>query len=336
MPEELKFAISRFLAHEEARLSRRTVETYAQELFAAVTFALNHDLFGVQPELSESVVAALINRKGASGALPTTSTFNHRLSVWRCFFRFATKHLAWAVDLTNGLVRRNERPTLKARRVVEPAEVGLMLDAARTHPHPLLAARDVAVVGLLFHTGLRVSELVRLNCAQLAELAGFHPRLVNVARKGGVVHDLPLNSSAVAYLRTWLMVRDEAAPAEGQEALFLSRKRGRLSVRAVQHLVARLARAARLCVQVHPHLLRHSFASALIAAGAPLTAVQQLMAHSRLTTTQLYLHTSDQHTRSAVELLTALVRHESVHIPTRSDPLSPSRPEDDIRQDSAV
>lgn len=331
MPEELKTAISQFLAHEALRLSSRTVETYAQELTGAVAFALKHNLLQPPAGLSAAVIAALVRRSDTSGALPAASTFNHRLSVWRCFFRFATAHLRWPLDLTADLARRNERSHLKARRIVEPDELALMLQAARNHPEPLLAARDVAVVGLLFHTGLRVAELVRLNSIQVVELEGRHARLVGVLRKGSIVHDLPLNKDAVAYLRAWLDVRSTVHLSEGDDALFVSRKRQRISVRAVQHLVSRLARSAQLPVSVHPHLLRHSFASALLSAGAPLSAVQQLMAHSRLSTTEIYLHSNDQQARAAVELLTDLVRHESVQTPTSTGALSPSRPEGDIR-----
>lgn len=331
---DLRADIEAFLAHTTARqLSCRTVETYAQELRAALQHAQRQHLPVSEGLLTEALVLQLVSRPLQAGARPAATTFNHRLAVWRRFCAFGVKHLSWPSDPSTTIAQRKDRRSLRTRRVLTLDEVQLLMTVAQRNSDEVLAVRNAAVVAVLFHTGLRVSELVGLNVEQLAELEGVYPRLMSVKRKGDLVQHIPLNAVAAHELRNWAQVREGLAVRSKDEgALFISRKRHRLSVRAVQHVLAQLTDEACLPVAVHPHLLRHSFASALIAAGAPLTAVQHLMAHAKLATTAIYLHADERQARAAVSLLTGIARHETLPSPTLCDATSPNRPEDDIRQ----
>jgi len=328
--------IEAFLAHAKTRqLSCRTVETYRQELHAAVQHAIAHSLLFGEGPLTEQLVLQLVKRPLRDGRAPAAATFNHRLSVWRRLAVFALKHLGWSVDPTADIKRRTDRRSLLTRRVLTAGEVQLLIDQASQHDSQMLAVRNATIVAVLFHTGLRVSELVGLEVGQLAELDGAYPRLVGVKRKGDLTQNLPLNAVVAAHLYAWMELRAQlSVRTSATGALFVSRKRHRLSVRAVQHLLTRLTTQANLPVAVHPHLLRHSFATALIDAGAPLTAVQHLMAHARITTTALYLHSDERHARRAVALLTTPIRHESLHTPTSASVASAlNRPTYDVRND---
>lgn len=333
MTRDLEADMQAFLAHAKSRqLSCRTVETYRQELRAALQHARAHHLLDHGP-LTCTLVLQLVGRPLRDGREPAAVTFNHRLSVWRQLCAFSLNERGWSVDPTSSIKRRRDRRALLTRRVLTKAEVEQLTKTASIHPNELLALRNVAIVALLFHTGLRVSELVRLTVAQVVELDGMYPRLMKVKRKGDLTQNLPLNAIAAKHLTAWIARRGEVSlHGEAQDTLFVSRKRCRLSVRAVQHLLATLTTQAGLPVAVHPHLLRHSFATALIDAGAPLSAVQHLMAHKKLSTTALYLHAGERQIRQAVSLLTGTPRHESLQTPTKGDISSLNRPLNDIRQ----
>lgn len=333
MTRDLEADIEAFLAHAMTRqLSCRTVETYRQELHAAVQHAIANGLL-VSGPLTRAIVLTLVKRPLQNGREPAAATFNHRLSVWRRLCAFAVKHRGWPDDPTAHIKRRSDRRSLLTRRVLTPSEVQLLIDKAGAHNNEMLALRNATIVAVLFHTGLRVSELVGLTVNQVVELDGAYPRLLGVKRKGDLTQNLPLNAVVAAHLRGWMQLRAQlSVRASAVGALFVSRKRHRLSVRAVQHLLARLTKQANLPVKVHPHLLRHSFATALIDAGAPLSAVQHLMAHARISTTALYLHSDERHARCAVALLTGFDRHENLQTPTLSGvETTPIRPTYDIR-----
>lgn len=332
MTRDLGADIEAFLAQAMTRqLSCRTVETYRQELHAAVQHAIAHDLLTSGP-LTRAIVYDLVKRPLRDGREPAAATFNHRLSVWRRLCAFAVKHCGWGIDPTADIKRRSDRRSLLTRRVLTPGEVQLLIDGAGAHDNEMLALRNATIVAVLFHTGLRVSELVRLEVNQVAELDGAYPRLLGVKRKGDLTQNLPLNAAVADHLRAWMQLRAQlSVRASATGALFVSRKRHRLSVRAVQHLLTRLTKQANLPVKVHPHLLRHSFATALIDAGAPLTAVQHLMAHAKIATTALYLHSNERHARRAVALLTGQGCPETLQSPTSFGvETTPIRPTYDI------
>jgi integrase/recombinase XerC len=143
---------------------------------------------------------------------------------------------------------------------------------------------------LLYSSGLRLAELVGLNLSDL-DLAD---RTVRVLGKGSKARIMPVGRQAVTALKGWLRARAALAPA-GEPAVFLSLRGRRIGARAVQLIVARRARAQGLAMGVHPHLFRHSFATHLLESSRDLRAVQELLGHASISTTQVYTHLDFQH-----------------------------------------
>ncbi|HHQ41031.1 MAG TPA: tyrosine recombinase XerC, partial [Chromatiales bacterium] len=199
------------------------------------------------------------------------------------------------------LVERGEAPQNPARSVRAPK-------APRTLPATLdadqaaalldgipdrtpLEARDRAMLELLYGAGLRLAELVGLDLGD----ADLGAREVRVRRgKGGRGRIVPLGGKAGAALARWLELRPELA-APGERALFVSRRGTRISPRQVEARVAHWARRTGLDVPLHPHVLRHAFATHLLESSGDLRAVQELLGHADVATTQIYTHLDFQH-----------------------------------------
>jgi len=160
-----------------------------------------------------------------------------------------------------------------------------------------LRARDHAVVELLYGCGLRIGELVALDARASPQSTGWidrSERSAHVLGKGGKRRSVPVGGAAVAALDEWLRLR--ATIARGDEtALFVSQRGRRLSPSQVRTRLARLARDAGLPTHVHPHMLRHSFASHLLQSSGDLRAVQELLGHANIATTQIYTKLDHQH-----------------------------------------
>lgn len=150
--------------------------------------------------------------------------------------------------------------------------------------------RDMALAELLYGSGLRVSEATGLDLDDVDLAGGW----VRVLGKGSKERTVPLTEAGRLRLRQYLGCRDAFEPLPGEEALFVGNRGGRLNRRVAARILGQMARAAGLPSGVHPHVLRHTFATHLLEAGADLRSVQELLGHSRLTTTQRYTHLSIQ------------------------------------------
>ncbi|MCB1005990.1 MAG: tyrosine-type recombinase/integrase [Acidimicrobiales bacterium] len=180
-------------------------------------------------------------------------------------------------------------------RVLADAEVTQLLDEPRrADDPPEIAARDLAVVELLYGSGLRVAELCGLRPDDL----DLRRRRVVVWGKGAKQRQVPLSPPAVEALDRWL--RDGrpglAGPESPDDAVFLNRRGNRLTPRDVRRILDR-----RSTTPVHPHALRHTFATHLLDGGADLRAVQELLGHADLATTQLYTHVSKERLKSVFQ-----------------------------------
>ncbi|HMS16672.1 MAG TPA: tyrosine recombinase XerC [Planctomycetota bacterium] len=164
-------------------------------------------------------------------------------------------------------------------------------------PDPVLDARDRAALETLYSSGVRVSELVAMDCASVDLSSG----LARVMGKGRRERLVMIGSHAVRAISDWLLFRDALRTEEAGDALFLHHRGGRLSDRSVRRLLDRAILRAGLGSGVTPHTLRHSFATHLLAAGAGLKDVQQMLGHRLLSSTQIYTHISPQHLRLAYE-----------------------------------
>jgi integrase/recombinase XerC len=166
-------------------------------------------------------------------------------------------------------------------------QVAKLLEASGDEP---LMIRDLAMLELFYSSGLRLAELVNLDL----EALDFADQTVRVTGKGNKTRILPVGRHALDAIRRWLPERLGMAD-KSERALFVSQKGGRLAARSVQARLDRWARSQGSPRHLHPHLLRHSFASHMLESSGDLRAVQELLGHASISTTQVYTHLDFQH-----------------------------------------
>jgi integrase/recombinase XerC len=275
--------VERFERHlaTERRLSSHTVSAYLREIAA---FQLWCKRTGIRDwkRIDNAQLRSFAARSHAAGLQPRS--VQRRLSALRTFFGFLMRE---------GLLAHNPAVDVRApkagKRLPHTLDVDQMGALLALKPQGPLGVRDLAMMELLYSSGLRLAELVGLNLADL-HLAD---RTVRVTGKGSKTRIMPVGTQAVAALKRWL--HERAALAADETALFVNHRGRRIGARAVQLLVARHARAQGLPVGVHPHLFRHSFATHLLESSRDLRAVQELLGHSSISTTQIYTHLDFQH-----------------------------------------
>jgi len=215
------------------------------------------------------------------------SSMARKLSTLRSFFRFLIHNRVLPQSPLAGL--RNPKQESRQPRALNVDQATALMDApGRPGPEGI---RDLALVELLYGSGLRISEALSLSVDDVRADRGF----VRVRGKGGKQRLAPLSEAAKLRLREYLEQRQELTHDAGEQALFLGTRLGPLSRREAQRVVARLAAQAGVGQSVHPHTLRHSFASHLLQAGADLRSVQEMLGHSRLSTTERYTHLDMRH-----------------------------------------
>ena len=280
--------IHRFLEHlgQERGLSRHTLRAYEGDLLRFLDF-LARDFLARAPEtIQPQEIDALAVRSFL--AAETRRGLGRRsqgraLAAIRSLFRFACREGTLGANPASS-VRTPKHPHTLPRHL-RPGEVENLIEApAGGEP---LVLRDRALVELLYATGLRVGELVGLDWPDV-DLGG---RVLRVTGKGGKERMVPFGRPAAEALRAWLQVWEGLrAPDLPGEPVFLSSRGGRLPDRSVRRVLDRWAAAAGVAAGVHPHTLRHTFATHLLEAGADLRAIQELLGHSSLSTTQKYTH----------------------------------------------
>ena len=212
-------------------------------------------------------------------------TMRRKLAAVRSLFRFLVREGVVSVNTARLLATPKAPKTLP--RVMTAEQTNNLLDAAAGRNERPQLARDLAILEILYGCGLRVSELVGLNLEDL-DLAD---RWLLVRGKGRKERQTPCPSKAAAALERYLAARN--APRT-EKAVFLNPKGGRLSDRSVRNLVKFYARLLAGDSSVHPHSLRHAFATHLLSDGADLRAIQELLGHAKLSTTQKYTQVSLQ------------------------------------------
>ena len=272
-----------FLALLAARRATRTVEAYRRDL-AALAKALGRPIGSASREDLELYVAEL-RAAGLSAA-----TVARRVAAIRSFFR----HQVLLGARTDNPAAEVELPrrTRRLPRTLSAGEAERLIQAAAgTTPRAL---RDAALVELLYGAGLRVSEGVGLEKGAV-DLDG---RLVRCVGKGGKERVVPLGRAAAEAVRRYLARGRPYLDRRHRPELFLNARGGPLTRAGAFLILRRLAAKAGLDPErVHPHLLRHSFATHLLEGGADLRSVQEMLGHADLATTELYTHVSDQRRR---------------------------------------
>jgi integrase/recombinase XerC len=266
--------LARFDEHLASRPAR-TREAYRRDVAALAALCGERPMAALtRAELARHL--ATLHGRGLSGR-----SLARMLSAWRAFYRhLLDRDRGRAEDPTAGL-----KPPKSPRRLpsaLSPDEAGQLVEIVDDSP---LALRDRAILELAYSSGLRLAELAGLDVARVDFDAGE----ARVMGKGAKERIVPVGTAALDALRAWLPQRDALAAA-GETAMFVSRGGGRLSARSIEQRLAAWAVKQGLGRHVHPHMLRHSFASHVLQSSGDLRAVQEMLGHASIASTQVYTH----------------------------------------------
>ncbi len=263
--------------------SEHTRAAYGRDLTAFAEFASSHQVAewtAIEPAVVRRFVAER-HRAGVGGR-----SIARQLSALRTFFRYAIRRGHLEGNPAEGIsAPRSER------RLPRALDVDAMSSLLKSDDDEPLTLRDHAMWELLYSCGLRVSELVSMDIPDL-DLVSGEARVMGKGRKQRVV---PIGRFAKEAVLKWLRVRVQFESQDSAAAIFLSRTGKRLTTRSVQQRLRRWTRRQGLGTAVHPHMLRHSFASHLLESSGDLRAVQELLGHENISTTQIYTHLDFQH-----------------------------------------
>ena len=276
--------IDRFLHHlqTERRLSDNTCKHYQRDLLELQGWCEKAGLKHWRDLTTRQVrnYAARCHRRGLSGR-----SIQRRLSALRSFYNYLLREQA--VALNPGL----DVPAPKSEQhLPDTLSVDDIARLLNVHSKDTLLLRDLAMLELMYSSGLRVSELVGLDRGDV----DFNDRTVRVTGKGAKTRVLPVGDKAITALRAWQQVCPQRQ-AGSESAIFTTRNGKRIGVRTVQQRVKDWARRQDIPGDLHPHTLRHSFASHLLESSGDLRAVQELLGHADISTTQVYTHLDFQH-----------------------------------------
>ena len=292
--------VEKYLEHVrvEKRLAQRTVELYSLDLQKLADFAAaaGVGLTQVQNAHIRRWVAQMHSRGRSGRGIALI------LSGWRGLFTWLGRE---------GRVQSNPVQDVRAPKAPKPLPKALAVDEsvqlAQWHDQaadPWLEARDAAIVELLYGCGLRVGELVGLDAAASTTARGWvdmQAGEAHVLGKGSKRRSVPVGGKALQALQAWLAMRNVPPRSAGQPALFTGRHGTRLSAQSVWQRLKQRSLRAGLATPVHPHMLRHSFASHLLQSSGDLRAVQELLGHANITTTQVYTRLDFQHLAKAYD-----------------------------------
>ena len=277
----LDLQIQQFTAYlqTERDVSPHTLGAYRSDLAQLLTFALREK----GEDVSAQDIDHLLLRRYLAGISKDTrkSTIGRKLAAIRSFFRFL---------LRRGMIVKNPAELIATPKKEQRLPFHLDIDQATTlmeapDAEQKYALRDRAILELLYSSGLRVSELTGLNIGELDQAAG----MVRVTGKGGKERIVPVGSRALEALQEYLAQRSGDS---SRGAIFLNTRGGRINRRSVARVVdAHVMRIAAF-KRISPHTLRHTFATHMLEGGADLRAIQELLGHASLSTTQKYTHVS--------------------------------------------
>ncbi len=262
--------------------SSATLASYQRDLQGFIDYLAEQDITDTTRATIHDIRAyiASCHRKGLA-----ESSMQRLLSSLRGFY----KHLIKNNQITSNPAAdiRAPKGAKKLPKVLDVDQVDRLLSGTQSSP---LEMRDHAMMELMYSSGLRLSELVNLDLIDI----DLHAGQVKVTGKGNKTRYLPIGQQAREALDSWLSLRDSIA-IEGEQAVFVNHRGSRLSQRAVQKRMREQAQKTALGVHVHPHMLRHSFASHLLESSGDLRSVQELLGHANISTTQVYTQLDFQH-----------------------------------------
>lgn len=283
---ELARAIGAFLVYlrDVRQLSGHTLSGYQRDLNTLQRYCEEQDKHS-PAELAEGDIRqwiSLLHRRGLAG-----SSIQRSLSAARSFFNYLGRE--------QGRLR-NPAASVQAPR--KPRKLPKTLDADQVskflsfEEDTVIGRRDRAMAELFYSSGLRLAELASVDLGDIDR----NSRLLTVTGKGNKTRTVPIGTMALEAIQRWLEVKPQPAPGEdGTTALFTSSQGLRISARSIQARLKLQGRKSGMHQDVHPHMLRHSFASHMLESSGDLRAVQEMLGHANISTTQIYTHLDFQH-----------------------------------------
>jgi integrase/recombinase XerC len=290
MHEDARQHLDKFFRHlgTERQLSPLSSVHYRRDLTQCMHYC---DAAGIQnwerlttPEVRGWVAA--MHRRGLSG-----KSIQRALSALRTFFRYLLREQIVTSNPANSVTAPKT-----ARRLPKTLTADQATQLVTREDRAPLMLRDRALWELMYSSGLRLSEVVNLNLAELDLPSG----IVRVTGKGKKVRDVPVGAKACEVLRVWLSSRQQVTDKD-EPAVFVTRNGERLTGRAIQARLRQWSVKQGMEVPVHPHMLRHSFASHVLESSGDLRAVQEMLGHANISTTQIYTHLDFQHLASVYD-----------------------------------
>lgn len=278
--------IDRFLEMltSERYYSKNTIQAYQRDCTRFLDFMISKDISKFQDVEPHNCLeySAKRHRQGIKG-----SSIQREMSAIRSLFQYL---------LTQKQVTRNPAAAIKTPKArkklpntLDADNINELLNVPKK-PLSVIEIRDLAIFELIYSSGLRLSELTESNIDD----ADFIEQNITVTGKGRKTRKLPIGQKAIDALLLWLEKRPEYLKNKEEPALFINQRGTRISPRSVQQRLEKLA-SQRLGRHVHPHMLRHSFATHMLESSANLRAVQELLGHADISTTQIYTHLDFQH-----------------------------------------
>lgn len=265
----------------ERGLSALTLKNYARDIQLLESLALNTTLDLVTNTQIRRFIATLHGR-GLSG-----KTIARALSAWRGFYDYLVHHKGYTQNPVTGL-----RAPKTAKTLPQALSTDQAVKFVDIQGDGVLEQRDHAILELFYSSGLRLAELVNLDIDQL----DFSEGTVTVTGKGNKTRIIPMGSHAMRAIQTWLPRRAMIKIIDANpNALFVTQQGRRITPRAVQYRVKEWSIKQGINTSMHPHLLRHSFATHVLQSSQDLRAVQEMLGHANISTTQVYTHLDFQH-----------------------------------------
>ncbi len=273
--------VDKYISHltNERRLASLTCISYTKDLNVLIKYLDGITLEQLQPSQVRHFVAQL-HSKGLSGR-----SLARALSAWRGFYKYLIRYQGFS---NNPCVDINAPKSIQALpHALSPDETAQLLAFTS---NTTLTSRDRAMFELFYSSGLRLAELATLKPVNI----DFQDATIRINGKGNKTRIVPVGSKAILALQDWLKQREKLIKP-GEDALFLSQRGRAVSARTISYRLKMRALQQKIDHNVHPHVLRHSFASHILQSSGDLRAVQEMLGHSNITTTQVYTHLDFQH-----------------------------------------
>jgi len=264
-------------------LSKYTRDAYHRDLNYLQTYCIKQNIQKWSDLRSQQLRDFISNRhrKGISGR-----SLQRNLSSIRAFYRYLLKIGEVKINPTEGII--TPKVDRKLPKLLDADQTCQLLEIEEKD---VLAIRDKAILELIYSSGLRLTEVMSLDVDDI----DFIDKVLTVIGKGKKTRNLPVGKYAIIAVEDWLRNRQNLIKNDDEKALFISNRGRRISPRSIQERIKKWAKKQGLSSHVHPHMLRHSFASHILESSGDLRAVQELLGHADISTTQIYTHLDFQH-----------------------------------------